>query len=56
MIQIYLPDKCDITDHVFDKYVNQKIISEHYSRVQKSIENWSVWNKMTLGEVGVSLP
>ena len=27
-----------------------------YSRVQKSIENWSVWSKMALGEVGVSLP
>ena len=26
-----------------------------YSRVQKSIENWSVWSKMALGEVGVSL-
>ena len=27
-----------------------------YSRVQKSIENWSVWSKMALGEVGVSPP
>ena len=27
-----------------------------YSRVQKSIENWSVWSKMALGEVGVLLP
>ena len=27
-----------------------------YSRVQKSIENWSVWSKMALGEVGVPLP
>ena len=27
-----------------------------YSRVQKRIENWSVWSKMALGEVGVSLP
>ena len=26
-----------------------------YSPVQKSIENWSVCSKMTLGEVGVSL-
>ena len=26
-----------------------------YSRVQKSIENWSVWSKMALGEIGVSL-
>ena len=26
-----------------------------YSRVQKSIEYWSVWSKMTIGEVGVSL-
>ena len=25
-------------------------------RVQKSIENWSVWTKMALGEVGLSLP
>ena len=28
----------------------------NYSRVQKSIENWSVWSKMALEEVGVSLP
>ena len=27
-----------------------------YSRVQKSIENWSVCSKMAQGEVGVSLP
>ena len=27
-----------------------------YSRVQKSIENWSVWAEMALGEVGLSLP
>ena len=27
-----------------------------YSRVQKSIENWSVCSRMALGEVGVSLP
>ena len=27
-----------------------------YSRVQKSIENWSVWSEMDLGEVGVPLP
>ena len=27
-----------------------------YSRVQKSIENWSAWSKMALGEVGVPLP
>ena len=27
-----------------------------YSRVQKSIENCSVWSKMALREVGVSLP
>ena len=27
-----------------------------YSRVQKRIENWSLWSKMALGEVGVSLP
>ena len=26
-----------------------------YSRVQKSIENWSVCSKMALAEVGVSL-
>ena len=26
-----------------------------YSRVQKSIKNWSVYSKMALGEVGVSL-
>ena len=31
-------------------------LSDTYSRVQKSIENWSVCSKMTLGEVGVSLP
>ena len=28
----------------------------NYSRVQKSIENLSVWSKMALEEVGVSLP
>ena len=27
-----------------------------YSRVQKSIENWSECSKMVQGEVGVSLP
>ena len=27
-----------------------------YSRVQKSIENWSVSSKMALGELGMSLP
>ena len=27
-----------------------------YSRVQNSIENWSVCSKMAIGEVGVSLP
>ena len=38
----------------FFNYVG-KILTT-YSRVQKSIENWSVWTKMALGEVGVSLP
>ena len=32
------------------------IVIANYSRVQKSIENWSVCSKMALGEVGVSLP
>ena len=30
--------------------------AHYYSRVKKSIENWSVCSKMALGEVGVSLP
>ena len=29
-------------------------VGAKYSRVQKSIENWSVWGKMALGGVGVS--
>ena len=29
---------------------------QNYSRVQKSIEKWSVCSKMALGEVGVSRP
>ena len=41
----------------FDKNVAFNILLEKiYSRVRKSIENWSLWSKMALGEVGVSLP
>ena len=42
-----------------NKYVRNNrtsLLKSTYSRVQKSIENWSVWSKMALGEVGVSLP
>ena len=35
---------------------NYMELNFHYSRVQKSIENWSVCSKMALGEVGVSVP
>ena len=35
---------------------NEEITITIYSHVQKSIENWSVWSKIALGEVGVSLP
>ena len=39
------------------RFLNMKMqFSMNYSRVQKSIENWSVCCKMALGEVGVSLP
>ena len=49
-------------DHLLKRYsdVNYVIeietFTDTYSRVQKSIENWSVWCKMALEEVGVSLP
>ena len=36
--------------------VGPKSHKSKYSRVQKSIETWSVWSKMALVEVGVSLP
>ena len=33
-----------------------RTVSFSYSFVQKSTQNWSVWSKMVLGEVVVSLP
>ena len=39
----------------FDFIFNTGVIAKPYSRVQKTIENWSVFSKMALGEVGVSL-
>ena len=43
-------------DQSFPKNAHWCVFSTIYSRVQKSIENWSVWSKMALGEVGLSLP
>ena len=39
------------------KYIALYVLSRPmYSRVQKGIEIWSVWTKLALGEVGLSLP
>ena len=38
---------------IFNSWIRGQI---NYSRVQKSIENCSVWSKMALEELGLSLP
>ena len=49
------PKDCENSPFNFEKQL-LSTFWEYYSRVQKSIENWPVWSKMALGEVGLSLP